>query len=244
MTFPIRGHHTPRRKVNITISSNQTDFVLADYLIANHKGAGVIWAADIYITVNAGVVINGSTTAIPAFRTGDLFDAPGNSGSTFVYLTNNGRITGAGGKGGAWGGNNGGGGGSAIFLAHNMTIDNFNGEVYGGGGGGGGGGGSQGGGGGGGAGTPGGDNGSGGTGANPGGFGTALTGGLGGTSGLQNPNNARGGNGGNIGQNGQPGAQLNPAFPGGSGGLAGFYEIKNGFTLTWINNGIRAGRVS
>ena len=119
---------------------------------ANYNLATVIGkpssSKKIRVTINSGVVVSSTSTGSPAFDTGKL-----PSGLT-VKIVNNGSIIGKGGNGGRGGGVWSGGccwnqsvdparvgeaGGNALELRLPVTIDNTNGNIWGGGGGGGGG---------------------------------------------------------------------------------------------------------
>lgn len=172
-------------------------------------------------TVNSGVLISASSTAFRAVDTG-IWPA----GVTLVLVIQ-GRIQGAGGRGGDGTNSDGNGspgvaGGTALYTRQAITVDASVGALWGGGGGGGGGGGlsgNSGGGGGGGAGfggTPGG-------GAPPASNGTAgslTAGGFGGSAGVGV--GGAGGNGGGPGLAGSNGAStIFGEFSGGAGGAAG-----------------------
>lgn len=254
---------TPKREVFITLSANAQNYNLATVLSASYKGAGVIWPADIYVTINGGVIIGSVSTGTAAWQTGNLYNASGTGRDTFVQLTVNGLIRAAGGNGGggSFGNANPGGagsaGGHAISLGHDLTVVN-NGTVAGGGGGGGGGAGNI---------NPSGSGGGGGGGAgdtNPGNAGpsgnvsfafagqsgTVTTGGAGGTAfgGFPTPGfiGGDGGAGGALGVAGTIGGVSDfgsSALPG-AGGAAGFYQVQNGWTLTWTVTGTRLGSAS
>lgn len=133
------GLRARRSTLFVTLDSNQQDYDLGSAL-------NLSLARDIEVTINSGVVVSASDTGTPAFTTGTL-----PAGSS-VKITNNGRIQGTGGGGGD-GGNAGSGdgsavafpgsvgqdGGAALNLTLDTTVDNTNGEIFGGAGGGGGG---------------------------------------------------------------------------------------------------------
>jgi len=165
-----------------------------------------------------------------------------------LTLTNHGRIQGKGGKGG-WAATGspphwdaGSPGGGAFLAEHEISIDNLDGEIWGGGGGGG-----AGGlffdGGGGGAGTEGGEGGVGFSYAPYNGYGDPGTTDAGGLGFPQNVGlgYSSGGNGGGPGLPGAAGADGDN--PGAAGGAAGKYVSGNEL-VTWINAGDRRGGVS
>ena len=237
------------RKVFITLSASEADYDL--YVDAGSPTDPV----DIVVTIQAATEIYSSVTSIPAFSLGTGWAA----GST-LKIINNGKIIGVGGKGGRGGvssptcndsaGNVGFVGGDALDLTWDVTIDNTNGNIYGGGGGGGGGATdtqgtirSTGGGGGGGAGrvdSVGGFAGlaifcSGGNNGFDGGVGNTVggTGGAGGglTSGADGGD---GGDGGGYGTAGSDGTQGHSGAAAGLGGGAGKAAELNGNTITWL----------
>ncbi len=182
------------------------------------------------VTINAGVVVGASSRLTAALRTDGASALPAGSR---VTIMNRGRIQGAGGPGGQGGGQqtvchpdrNGFAGGTALLLGVATTIDNLNGQIWGGGGGGAGvcndcGTNNGGNGGGGGAGTIGGAGGYGGGGSVPGPAtpGTATSGGAGQSAGC-------GGTGGTGGGPGLPGATTGTA----TGGAAGASVKGSGF---------------
>jgi hypothetical protein len=179
-------------------------------------------ATTVQCTINSGVTIGSTSTALRAFDIGT-----GWASGVTINVVNNGVIEGAGGNGGKGAAQNpppngadGNAGGTALYTRQAITLTN-SGSIWGGGGGGGGGGGNSsgaGGGGGGGAGAT--QNGigggaGGGSGATDGKRGTATAGGAGGTS----ASAGKGGNGGGSGSNGNGGA--GPAGSSGNGGHAG-----------------------
>jgi hypothetical protein len=247
--------------VSVTISSNQTNFNLWSYLVANGFALpGHAW--DWNVTIASGVTIGASSTGNYAFDTG-VFP----SGST-LNITNNGVIEGAGGAGGSGGtsstgsscisGSSGGGcgvpgsaGGPAFHAQVPLTMTN-NGSVWGGGGGGGGGWG--GGGGGGGAGTVAGSAGPAGTNGSSGSAGSASAGGAGGSGqsvagsfGIT-LNTGNGGAGGGPGQTGASGGPVTspqqnappsgqPTAGGGGPGAA----VVGDSNVTWATTGNVSG---
>lgn len=226
-----------------TFSANVNDVNLLSVLVANKVAMG--WdgtsAANFNVTVNAGVTIGSSSAATPAFTLPGTFPA----GST-INLTNNGIISGAGGKGGDVG-LAGQAGGNALAISFAININNTNGYIWGGGGGGGGGTNDE----------DSGTGGSGGGGTIPGGFG--LGGGdwgCGDGPGLSGTATAGGGGStgagaagywtdwdcGSYGTGGLGGA---PGYPGGAGtsgaaGAAGYYVVGNA-NVTWVGIGDRRG---
>jgi hypothetical protein len=255
-------------KFLLTVSTNQSNFNLRTYALAN----GWNGSARLIVTINAGVTISSSSTGIPAFTVSGSF--PGG-----VQLVNNGVIIGMGGAGGFGGytpdnasyfSGPGGGGGTAISAATAITITNAG--TFAGGGGGGGGGSIYGGfskatGGGGGGGRSGATNSAGGAAgyaqapfnepASPGTAGTSSAAGTGGAGrDAQGDAYSRiggtGGNGGGWGQAGASGAcatvngSVNCAFSSsspGAGGAAGNSVVGNSF-ITWATTGTRLGPIT
>jgi hypothetical protein len=121
---------------NLTISSDAQNVNL--YVLAGSPAT----AGTYTITINPGWTVSSGSTANAAITTGTW------PAGSIVKLINNGTIVGRGGDGGAGSngedpygpGNPGGAGGPAISLTYDLTIDNTNGNIFGGGGGGGGGG--------------------------------------------------------------------------------------------------------
>ncbi len=135
---------------NITISGNQTDWnLIAD----GFGGVAPIVRSIVTITVNSGVLMDSSVGA-------DALNAQGLPANSTILLVNNGDIIGRGGNAGKGGtclvevdegptcigsggtGLSGSDGRDAIIFdgsGVDLTIDNTNGNIYGGGGGGGGG---------------------------------------------------------------------------------------------------------
>jgi hypothetical protein len=200
--------------------------------------------------VESDVVVGSTSTGSPAVRTGAWPDG------VTLQLVNNGRIQGKGGAGGTGSGGSGSAGGTAFLAEYPISIDNTDGELWGGGGGGGAGGFSTfpvgvtdgGSGGGGGAGTQAGGGGSAGAGSNtsgnPGSPGSSTAGGAGGSTPNFGGSGGAGGGPGEAGSAGQPGSNLGAPFGGGgSGGGAGNYLTGNSF-VTWIATGDRRGGVS
>lgn len=133
---------TNRVQVNITISSNQTNYVLNTAKAAGYV-AGI---TDVTVTINSGVYVSSSSTGTYALDV----DTSWAAGDT-VTIVNNGFILGMGGAGGAGrnfnavgtpysagGGAVGGAGGPALRAQRAVSINNV-GTIGGGGGGGGGG---------------------------------------------------------------------------------------------------------
>ncbi len=125
----------------IGVTPPQTSFVISSdvqnvnlYVLAGSPSA----AGSYTITINSGVTVSSTNSSNPSLSTG-VWPA----GST-VILVNHGNIYGRGGDGGN-GGNAGGAGptvggagGTAMSLGYNITLNNTNGKIFGGGGGGGG----------------------------------------------------------------------------------------------------------
>jgi hypothetical protein len=249
-----------RVAINITLSSNQTNYVLNTAKASGYV-AGV---SDIVLTINSGVYCSSNVVGTPGLDV----DTSWASGDT-ISIVNNGFIVGMGGAGGqgrtsgSWsqatntcsssGGSAGSAGGLAFRAQRSVSVNNA-GTIAGGGGGGGGGpgvctsgifdsesgmysGGSytNGGGGGGGrsssaANSAGGASG-GGTLVNAGNQGTVSAAGTGGTSaGLAN-----GGNGGGWGASGS-----SAGLAGGSGGAA----VNGNPNITWVATGTRNGAIA
>lgn len=232
--------------INLTLSSDDTDFNLRTYVDAqtNYSGAN---APIVNFTLAASADLSATSTSTRAFETGSWPDG------TELNVTIDGRIMGKGGAGGVGcnGGGNGGNGsagGDAMRLQHDLTLINEN--LIGAGGGGGGGGGSDNGGagGGGGGGRSGNSHASGGAaGSGPGtptagGTGTPSGGGARGNGPLgPPPNEGYGGAGGSWGAVGETG-QAGDTTPG-TGGAAGRAINRNGYTLNLTNNGTIGGSI-
>ena len=243
---------------NATISSNTANYNVASAAsAAGWNGTSKLVAT---ITINSGVVVSGSSTGTPAFRTWLM---PAGAGSQ-IALINNGVIVGGGGSGGANAGA-GEGGGIALRVDGNCTLTVTNNGTIAGGGGGGGAGGAltisgssyAGGGGGGGrsswstlalGGFPSGYNN---YSASPNGtLGTYSSAGSGG-AGVVLAANRYSGNGGSGGAWGAAGAAGQDAFSqtvgdqvgiGGSGGSGGYAVYGNTYT-TWVAAGTRLGAI-
>ncbi len=214
--------------VEIFISSNTSSYNLRSDLEDNYgwNGSSPI---NVEVTIMPGVVIGSSSTSSAAFSTGSF-----PSGSS-ITLINQGRIQGAGGKGGnghsstslAYPGDPGG---AALYLSTAVSIDNSTGEIWGGGGGGAGSAyfmfGAAGGGGGAGF-VPG----PGGTGYKPGSSGTTEAGGVGGTI----TATLYGGRGGAPGEAGEYGLFF--GTPKGTGGAAGAAIVSNNHDINWLGGG-------
>lgn len=198
------------------------------------------------VIIDASAIIYGSTTGNYALT------ISGFPAGTLLRLTNNGRILGAGGAGGAgayftqYDGNSiphngspGSPGGHALYVTSPVSITN-NYRIWGGGGGGGGGccnsmmytGGC----GGGGAGYPGGAPGC--TGSRGGQYGTETAGGAGYSAAVE-----YGGSGGGPGAAGSAGGSACTETDGGAGGAAGYYAVGNS-NITWLSAGDRRGGVA
>lgn len=233
-----------KRRINLTISANTTNYNI--YTSAGSPSDPV----EVILTVNNGIYV-GSSSVAAGLSTGTSWNA-----QSTIKIINNGFIVGGGGDGGNGGdvggdGSNGGSGGNAINLGFNVSIDNGNGYVFGGGGGGGGGAGpisglqgAAGGGGGGGRGYFGGAGGAGGSGGGVpagnggnGGQSGAGGGGAGGEDGFYPWTGGNGGGGGDWGEDGSNGDDELSATSGkygGSGGAAGKAVDLNGKTVTWL----------
>jgi|GEM_PF-1915676 len=203
--------------------------------------------SDYVVTIDAAVVVSATSTAVPAFSTGNL-----PAGST-VTLVNHGYVLGRGGNGSA--GTKctntvgGGDGGPAVEARVPLTIDNTDGNIWGGGGGGSGSagdcggnhfGGSGGGGAGGGLGAAGHPSypSSPGTTGPSGNRGTGSYGSWGGGLGY----NTRGGNGGAYGVDGTRGSNYSGSWGNQPGGSAGASVKTNAQPITWLG-GNTASRV-
>src|SRR6185369_6070398 len=213
----------------ITISSNQVVFNIRT--AAGNPSAPVL----VVVTILAGVLVTGMTTG------------SGWAAGSKINIVNHGRLSGSGGAGG-FGGNGvthvqptaGQAGFDALTLGYSVTIDNTDGEIFGGGGGGGGG--CQtdvfshgGGGGGGGQGHSGGTGAPGG--ANGGGTGVSGSTTTPGTGGAGNLTAGGGGAGGWFGEAGHQGSPNSVGSSGAVGGAAGKAIALNGFTATIIAGG-------
>jgi len=136
LAFPGSGRPYPSilPHVDLVISANTNN-----YNVFTSAGSPAS-AITVTLTINAGVLVGSTSTAVAALDTGAL---PVGSSITII---NNGTVEGAGGNGGGGGGQTntglsaGGSGGPALVLHCPATITN-NGNIWGGGGGGGGGGG-------------------------------------------------------------------------------------------------------
>lgn len=127
-----------RLQRSLTFSANAVNPTVTPANVAMGGGytAGI---TDLTITVNSGVYLYSNTTSSPALS------ISGFAAGDTITLVNNGYIMGSGGNGGDVGTstsnrfapNNGLPGGSAINLLNNITINNTNGYIAGGGGGGG-----------------------------------------------------------------------------------------------------------
>lgn len=131
---------------SVTISANQTNFNLYNYIVSNVGTPSSNFV--LYVTINSGVTIGSTSINNVAFDIG-LFQ-----NNSIINIVNNGSIQGAGGNVGlggtvygalpnnSGGATSGGQGGTAIkanYTGLTVSITN-NGTIYGGGGGGGGGG--------------------------------------------------------------------------------------------------------
>lgn len=252
---------------NATISSNTANYNLKSAAIS--AGWDQVQKLNASITINAGVTVYSTSTAIAAFETGMTFPA----GSSLT-LVNNGSIVGMGGAGGAGAvvtsgcGNAvaGAPGGPALKADLSATVSN-NGAINGGGGGGGGGGSAR---------SSaragvycaGGSGGGGGQGfsASAGGAGGSASGGTsnvsgnaGGTGGSSGPGSGgpgvvatapRGGDGGSggaygsSGASGSAGSNANTCSTGGGSGGAGGAAVIGNSNITWSVTGVRNGAIN
>jgi hypothetical protein len=141
----------PSKTAGLTITSNLFTFTYASNtsnrnINADAVAAGWNGADPLKVTINSGIVISSSSTAVPALDTGSI------GSSIPLSIVNLGTIVGRGGNGGVGGnvsppadGSPGGAGGPALAIstACPITITNGSGLIYGGGGGGAGGGGGM-----------------------------------------------------------------------------------------------------
>lgn len=238
---------------NLELGSDDQNVNLKDALEALY--GPMVVAVSAVVRVAAGVTIGSANPSTPAMTTGTSWP----SGST-LKIINDGKIYGAGGVGASFNGP-GGAGGDALDLRVNVTIDNTNGQIFGGGGGGGPGGGDpytdpapapSAGAGGGGQGSDGGPGGTGDTGAGASNGSAGSSSGSG--SGADGANGGqRGGAGGGWGSSGAhgndpasltagvvggPGGGLLPGghfgFNGGNGYAGGRAVRKNSRSITWL----------
>lgn len=244
-------------RFEVTIASNSNNYNLKTAAIS--AGWDQTLPLDANITVNSGVYISSTSTAVAAFDTGSTFP----DGSTLT-LINNGLILGRGGNGGAGTGwplraysvvEAGGAGGVALAASAPLTVIN-NGTVGGGGGGGGGGGAYEN--------AEGTTAGGGGGGGRPLGAGGpigspaehTITASPGTAASLTSPGvgqatapwGHRGGDGGNLGQAGATGAYGTSYYdgagtPGGAGGSPGAAVVGNS-QITWVATGTRLGVIT
>lgn len=257
---------TRRVAINITISSNQTNYVLNTAKAAGYV-AGI---SDVVVTINSGIYVSANSTGVYALDV----DTSWAAGDT-LQIVNNGFIIGMGGAGGAGGyianqprGSAGSAGGPAFVARRAVSLQN-NGTIAGGGGGGGGGQGAHytdayggttaytGGGGGGGGRSSAAANAAGGSGqsstwgtSNGGGTGTVSAAGGGGAgvvySGISSGSGGGGGGWGSAGSSG--GLTSNAAYRSGTtgpfdGGGAGAAVAGNG-NITWLATGTRLGAIT
>jgi hypothetical protein len=242
---------------SIIISTNTLDVDLYALFVAEF---GVPTSAvTVSITINSGVLVSASSTALPALVTGSSWPA-----SSVLTLDNNGTIAGRGGNGGRGGSNlmgetggpgaDGADGGLGIDAAGwPLNIDNSAGIISGGSGGGGGGSaaGSVIGGGGGGGGWPYGAGGVGGSRSQssaPGWWGgngsSSVTAGVGGNAGAGAVDYVTAGDGGNGGGWAASGTAGSAAqFAGGAAGNPGDC-IHSNSNITWIATGTRHGTIT
>ena len=240
---------------SIVFSTDEFDVVLYDVFVSEYGAPSD--AVSLAVSIQSGVLISATSTAIPAFKIGAAWP----TGST-ITITNEGTIAGRGGSGGgylvgffSYNGTPGENGGLGLYADYPVTIDNSTGVIAGGGGGGGQGssdsspcGTTAGGGGGGGA--PNGAAGSSMPGSgNNGAAGTVAGGGGGGAASgpLSCPpfgtfSGGAGGDGGSYGQPGDTGT-TGTYGSGGAGGGAG--DCVNGNSnITWTATGTRHGSIT
>lgn len=213
----VTGTYSSAASTSFTIAFNMQNVNL--YQLA---GSPAI-AGNYTFTINSGVYIGSTSTSTASLNTGTW---PGGSNITLI---NNGNVLGRGGNGGNGGagsslgaGQAGGAGGNAINLSYPLTIDNTNGNIWGGGGGGGGGCAVS---------TPAGTGGGGGQGS------YLATGGFGGNGVIGNAGNAGSETSAGTGGNGANGAYANK---GGTGGAAGTTGSNGGCSGT-IHSAVGAG---
>jgi len=235
---------------SIVFSTDEFDVVLYDVFVSEYGAPSD--AVSLAVSIQSGVLISATSTAIPAFKMGAAWP----TGST-ITITNEGTIAGRGGSGGGYPGGvlnyigtPGENGGLGLYADYPVTIDNSTGVIAGGGGGGGQGssdsspGGTAAGGGGGG-GMP---NGSGGNSVsgsgNPGTAASPLAAGVGGavTGPVGGLYSGAGGDGGSYGQPGDSGT-TGTYGSGGSGGSAGNC-INGNSNITWTATGTRHGAIT
>jgi len=128
-----------RRDIFLTISASEADY---DLFAAAGSPTDPV---NVFVTVESATVLYGSTTGLPGFKTGSAWAA-----HTELTLTNEGHILGMGGDGGEGASQvytgqgdcsnttpatDGLPGGDAMNLGWDITIDNTNGNIFGGGGG-------------------------------------------------------------------------------------------------------------
>lgn len=115
---------------DLVISADTTDYNMHNACIsAGWNGTDPII---VRLTLNTGIYLRATSTAVAALRTGSF---PALSQLSFLNL---GIVQGKGGAGGPGGGPAGAGlpGGPAIYFDYDVTIDNTNGRIFGGAGGG------------------------------------------------------------------------------------------------------------
>ena len=240
---------------SIVFSTDEFDVVLYDVFVSEYGAPSD--AVSLAVSIQSGVLISATSTAIPAFKIGAAWP----TGST-ITITNEGTIAGRGGSGGgylvgffSYNGTPGENGGLGLYADYPVTIDNSTGVIAGGGGGGGQGssdsspcGTTAGGGGGGGA--PNGAAGSSMPGSgNNGAAGTVAGGGGGGAASgpLSCPpfgtfSGGAGGDGGSYGQPGDTGT-TGTYGSGGAGGGAGNC-VNGNSNITWTATGTRHGTIT
>jgi hypothetical protein len=108
--------------LDLTISQNTSNVDVN--LLAKNNGWDEVQSLILNLTINSGVTVSSTSTAIPALEVKAL------PVGSFVRITNRGSILGKGGNGGAGGVNNGNGGigsngGLAFRTAANVTLNNL-----------------------------------------------------------------------------------------------------------------------
>jgi len=122
--------YTGASTLNVVVSTNQTDFDLWNYISTNYANPSSYGIFN--VTINSGVIIDGSSSGTPSFTTG-----AGWPGGSSLTITNNGTIGGPGGYGGYYGGPGEAGTNAMIFTLNASLTNAVGGEIAGGGGGGG-----------------------------------------------------------------------------------------------------------
>lgn len=114
----------------ITIDSDTFDFNLRE--VHDQIYADAESGDNVIVRIDAGVKVGASKTSKVAFNVGDW------AAGVNIYIYNNGRIQGCGGRGGRFDDvdKDGRPGGTALYTRFAITLDNSNGEIFGGAGGG------------------------------------------------------------------------------------------------------------